>query len=340
MSRNFSTFTPKPYIGLPFAVTSQLGGPGAKVVPLNFDWKQYHAGTAQPNTIVTVGFQYNIGGPQPILDKVISVYIDNTGSDYPVYFICADTGYTVTVQPDAAGWYPVFTNQLLFNVAIAGVFDGNVPTTKVFISNSFIPPFTDPELQIVFPQYKGSPVIQRTNSLLPGFGAPALGDQVISNLFGYSNLSAPPSSSVLLPQQASGFYYITALSLKMLQAEASVASANLEFFATFFGYFGDIVNNIHIYDFVFPLYILGAGANNVYFPGQIFINGAQSGSDGSPADLLTISGMNLRLDARTNYGLVLTSVQLVKPNGTPTGNVLSAWSLLMSQFVCYTLNPT
>jgi hypothetical protein len=72
MSRNFSTFTPKPYIGIPYSQSALLG-PGAKVVPLNFDWLAYGGSSLVPNIIVGVNLQSAGTSPAPILDKVISV---------------------------------------------------------------------------------------------------------------------------------------------------------------------------------------------------------------------------------------------------------------------------
>jgi hypothetical protein len=55
---------------------------------------------------------------------------------------------------------------------------GLIPKTRIFVTNIFIPPYTDPELQVVYPLWLGSPAIQRTNALTPGFAPPALGDQL------------------------------------------------------------------------------------------------------------------------------------------------------------------
>jgi len=168
MSLSLAAYASVPYQGTPFAIPMQVAhGVGALCVPLSFNWLVYGASSQNQNIVVDV----NLGGNtvRAPLDLIRSIYIDNTNSPVPVYVQFIDTGFTITAQPYSTGWYPAFTNNnsnSIFKVAAFGFVTGNIPQTRLYITNVFAPPFTDIALPSALMEYLASPVIGGGSSIL------------------------------------------------------------------------------------------------------------------------------------------------------------------------------
>lgn len=81
------------------------------------------------------------------LGVVKSIYIDNTGSQQPVYCMATDTGFVITASARDAAWYPVITNNFEFLFVCEGMNAASLPTTKIFFANRQIGPYSDEEIQ-------------------------------------------------------------------------------------------------------------------------------------------------------------------------------------------------
>ncbi len=101
-------------------------------VPFLIDWSKYGASSLNP---VTIRIDLAIMGPANPLDKIRSVYIDNTFSVTPAYIFFPDTQFTVVCPPNAICMSPVFTNGLQAFVYATGFTDGSIPQTTFTLSN-------------------------------------------------------------------------------------------------------------------------------------------------------------------------------------------------------------
>ncbi|HEX3000474.1 MAG TPA: hypothetical protein VHR86_09600, partial [Armatimonadota bacterium] len=189
MARNFLSFPFAPYNG---AYTSKpfnngRGGQKGTLVAVDVVWSTYRAnggalGSANPNFCVTTNL--NTAGPNTVSGTwtIQSVYIDNEGVDFPVYVYFPDSLFAISCPANAAGWYEVYTNARQTLICGVGISDSAIAAaqrTRLFFTDAIMVPSLDEERPSSVPLYLGSPLIQRTNSLLPGFGPPALGDQTV-----------------------------------------------------------------------------------------------------------------------------------------------------------------
>lgn len=160
MSISLAGFPATQYIGSPYMQPMQIAGKAGKCVPLTFNWLAYGVGNALPALVVNINLQTNPQSPAPFLDQIRSLYIDNSGNPYTLIVQFPDTGFIVQAQPYATGWYPVFTNKFVLNVAVLG-FNNNNNNTQVdiFVTNVFAPPYTDAGLQSVLGLKLASPSI-------------------------------------------------------------------------------------------------------------------------------------------------------------------------------------
>jgi len=193
------------YIGTPYAIAIQLGGIQGKCVPLHFDWTSYGAPV---NKGVAVNVQFNLGTMSTsLLDKIRSVYIDNLNSNVPVFVQFPDTLFTVTAQPNSAGFYPVMTNDDNLTVAALNI-STPVPSCSIYVTNIPIPPYTDN--QISNAQFLASANLARSlNIQNSNYGTPALGDQFISVSFDCRIHNGNNSAQIFNTPRPSGFLYIT-----------------------------------------------------------------------------------------------------------------------------------
>lgn len=138
-------FPTQNYIGTPLGNPTGLCLPPVDGVPkytaLYIDWAQYSVGDARQNGGVTCDINQGVTTP---LDKIRSVYIDNTFSDVAIYVSFPDSKYTVVAPPGAIVCAPVVTNQFTVNVFGTGFTDDNLPNTNVFFLNVTLPGFVIP----------------------------------------------------------------------------------------------------------------------------------------------------------------------------------------------------
>lgn len=211
MSRNLNGIPALNYIGVPqSAAVNAIPRPQevVRAAPLFIDWNIYWQQLGHPAAL-SVAFNLDAITNVNALPAIRSVYIDNTNSAVPIYVTFPDTNWQVSAAPFTTVNLPVFTNGLKGLITAIGLTAGAIPQTRVQFSNQIISPFSDAEVQTVFPQYLGSPSIQRANALTPGFGPPALGDQLFSQIL---NCASPADRTAILGSPyPSGFLYLTSI---------------------------------------------------------------------------------------------------------------------------------
>ena len=135
--------------GVPFApydrqLISQAfkrGGKSGDLVSALIKWADYGVGSALSEFVVQVIFSQS--GTIPIGFKPLSVYINNLGSDLPIYVFFPDTGYEVVAPPNSEGWYPIIANALIAWIGGLNFQDGFVPVTTIFFTDLEIPPYVN-----------------------------------------------------------------------------------------------------------------------------------------------------------------------------------------------------
>lgn len=230
MSIDVSSYTQVPYKLTPVAWPVRIFDPPTiKPVScqLSFNWLVYFAAlNGAPNIAVEINI--NSGGTAQggVMDKVVTVKIDNSNSAVPILVNFPDSGDTVSCPPQSIVTLPVNTNGTRAFVIAQGLSVGFTPQTLVTFYNYFIPPSIDPVLQLTYPQWLGSPTIQRnTNQILtPGFGSPALGDQTVQYHFAMDAINTIPIFGTPRP---SGFIYITGIDVKLFLLVAGGTSEQL-----------------------------------------------------------------------------------------------------------------
>lgn len=286
-------------------------------VMLNFNWAVYFAAMNNASNIA-VDVDVNSGGTSQggVIDKIVTAKIDNSNSNVPILIWFPDSGDVVTCPPQTIATLPCTTNGSTCKIIAQGLNSGNLPLTNIIFYNYFIPPSVDPLVQLVFPQYLGSPTIQRGNFLTPGFGPPALGDQAATLNASFNNGSIGPLTNIILPA-TTGFYYVTAInvSMNLFRVQYAVAGANLSFadFSIFDMTSGQILLPLRVWN-------ASATSTSVFF-------------DVINTNLFNVKGMNLRLDATHNYGMILSNV------AAGTG-VIVTWAFEAFFWFSYTLNPS
>lgn len=282
MSTRYGTIPVLNYIGIPQSAPTGVCVPSTqtpKSVPLVIDWNTYWQAAGHPSA---VGIQVDLVGNTPTnntLDKIRSIKIDNTFSVCPLFIYFGDTRDTITCAPQTVVTLPVNSNDTKLVIYAENLTAGFLPYTVIHLFNVLLPPVIDPAVQVTYPQWIGSPTIQRGNILTPGFGAPALGDQFEVQSM---NLTTPSNPPLWGTPRASGFIYVT------------------DMFASFTGCFNSAA---------------GGGATQVIV--QIF--GTRTGilarcSCWAPIDTpppgtftaLSLTG-NVRLDATDSYNMLLLS---------------------------------
>lgn len=215
MARRFIGTGQVNYIGVPYTRPVPIchdpkGGVLNTAVPLQFDWNAYGASSVNSTVNVLVSLR-TPDVRSTLLGAIRSVYIDNTNSITPIYVYAPDTQYVATAQANSAGWYPLYTNGSDIWVIGVGFVTGQIPYTTIFVSDLFVPPYTDLELNQSVALYKASPAIQRGSAIYNSQYAPAaLADQVFCNGL---NMTVGGAFITVLPNVGNGFYYISAISL-------------------------------------------------------------------------------------------------------------------------------
>lgn len=93
------------------------------------------------------------------MGAIRSVYIDNTGSNQPIYLQATDTGFVITASPRDAAWYPIITNSNQFLCVTQGLQPASLPLTIMFFANRQIGPHSDPEIPEAVELRYASPII-------------------------------------------------------------------------------------------------------------------------------------------------------------------------------------
>lgn len=309
MSRNFTLIPAQQLTFRPQSFPASLLNPASikpAAVFVQIGWASYGGGSAKPDVNVLVNV--SVGGPRQPIDIIRSVKIDNLGNPNPVYVYFTDTADTIVAPPNTIVWEPVVTNQKVANVICLGMTDGATGNSTIYFTNFMISPYVDREVDQALSLYRGSTVIQRTNSLLPGFGVPALGDQTaFSDIFAQDPATLPPVANTILGP-ATGWYYITSMFISCRIGVAALASA------------GFVVVNGKFYD-------TGTGSVIVPYTATIVF-----GVLTSNAIVFQASDFNLRLDATHAYQFTIDSV-------ASNGPALASYYVRMFLWLSYSLNP-
>jgi hypothetical protein len=213
--RTFIGFGQSSYIGIPQSQAIKLSGIAGVAVPLLFQWISYGASTVVPNINVLVDMRTS---NCKALDQIRSVYIDNLGSDCPMYVYFPDTAYTVAAKPNSEGWYPVMTNSKVMWVIGEGFFTGDIPQTLIHVSNIPFVPSVNAEIDNAVALWRASPLITRGTSIYSSnLGIPALGDQFFSSgLLDFPSLG--DIQNLWNTPKLTGFLYITTLNVNCVFA--------------------------------------------------------------------------------------------------------------------------
>jgi hypothetical protein len=276
MSRVFIGFGQQQYIGTPYCRAMKLRGITGQIIPLLFQWISYGASTSKPNINVQVTLQSK--EIRNKLDQIRSVYIDNMGSNVPIYIYFPDTQYSIVAQPNSAGWYPAFTNDFVVWVIGEGFFTGSIPETRILISNLEIVPAVDIEIQQSVSLWKASPTINRGNNIFnTNFGVPSLGDQTVQATLDLTTLSAV--HNLFGTPYSTGFIYINSMYV----------------FTSGVG-FGPVQG-------VASVVIESTGAAGTLFAIPVFgpSNAVSNNWGGGNNTVLDIKGCNIKLDATQQY---------------------------------------
>lgn len=171
MARTFIGIRQLPYIGTPYATAVTLGDRMGVAVALQFPWLAYNASSL--NTNINVRVDLSAARVAQQLKKIRSIFIDNMGSDTPIYVNFPSTGYSVVAKPNSTGWFPVYTSDFIIQVVGLGFASGDIPTTTMLVSNLITIPSIDEEFGQAISLERSSPVI------IFGGGAPLLSASVI-----------------------------------------------------------------------------------------------------------------------------------------------------------------
>ena len=282
--RIFSGITQQAYQGTPGAQAIKLAGISGYAIPLLFPWLNYGASSLVQNINVNVDFDNKDCSK---LDQVRSIYIDNLGSDNPIYVNFPDTNYTVVAKPNSEGWYPAYTNARKMLVIGEGFLTNDIPITFIIASNIFIAPSVNNEIDVAISSWKASAQITKGTTIYnQNFGPPALGDQ----LYEVPNLSIGAVATIIPnlwnTALSSGFIYLTALDVSLSGVTSAAANGSV------------------------LLQLVSTGVGGV-FDDFFFQSGLAAGA--SIADVIKLrdwSGVNLKLDATQQWQLKVISTTL------------------------------
>lgn len=277
MARSFIGFGQQQYIGTPYSIPFDIYGKAGKAVPLNFNWISYGASSAVPNINVLLNVKF---GQAPLLQRINSIYIDNTNSNVPIYIYFPDTGYTIVQAPNSEGWHVACTNSFSFWVIAEGFVTGQIPSTVIIATDLPVQENTDYELQQQVALFRASQSITRGTTIYSkNVGAPFLGDQIEVD-----NVSLTmPSTVAILRQTSTGIIGITGVVAKGIQC------SNVGGFA------GCIVT-------------INSAEGTPLFSWDFTVT-AGSGS-AQDIDVFSLTGMNLILDATQHWQLNNTGANI------------------------------
>ena len=224
MTRLFSSTLTKPPIAKPIISPMKLYSPSTDqplFATALIDWNSYNNGGA----ISAVGVIYNLdqGATTAQIGRILSVYIDNSASNVPVYVSFPDTGFEVVCGPGDTTTQTVITSGVVAKVYGVGFTGGPQPLTTVIFCNQVLQPSAASDFATFTPLYFCS----TTNTLVPNntaYRSLAVGDYTIIgdaqiNATGTPVSNTPPARASF-PWPAgfskSGCYvYITAILLEI-----------------------------------------------------------------------------------------------------------------------------
>lgn len=211
---------------LPVKTSNALFGQQPRLPPTTvatqFVWTNYGAGTAQSNVAATVQMQTT--GPRQLLDKILSVRIDNLGNGVPVYVYFPDTNYTVVAPPNTVVWEKVETAQFSALVIGEGFTDNTVGSTAVYFCNFEVQPFIDYEFPQTTQLWLASSTITRGTSIYnQNFGVPALGDQTTSYLNALTSAVGVFENNLWGTPLSSGFIYLTHINVYVISGPQTIS---------------------------------------------------------------------------------------------------------------------
>jgi hypothetical protein len=289
------------YNGIPQGKATGICTPSTQqptVVPLSIDWNVYWQALNNPESL---GVNINLSGNSAngaTLDRIRTIKIDNTFSSCPIYAYFPDTQDVVSCAPQTVVTLPVNTNAQNMVLYAQGLTAGFIPYTIVYLFNVALPSVIDPAVQLVFPQWQGSTLIQRSNILTPGYGPPILGDQTIQYIINGSNFAdaGPYSTTIFDTPRASGKIYLQQLTASMIQ----FSSPGPEFGAC------DIIGSVsgRLYRFIVGT-LIGQNSNFVCYSGN---------------------SLNIPLDATETWTMQATKDLTTKPPVTYLGS--GFWTLV------------
>jgi hypothetical protein len=269
--RSFFGFGQVPYIGQPYAQPIKLTGITGRAVPLLFQWLSYGASSTVNNINVLVSLE---NAMCKALDQIRSIYIDNLGSDNPVYVNFPDMNYTIVAKPNSEGWYPVFTNARVFSVVGEGFLTGDIPQTFILATNIPQIPAVNVELDQAKSLLLASPVISRGTSIYnAALGTPALADQLNTPNINVGILNSVPLWGTPYP---SGFIYVNSIFLAPQGVTAAAAG-------------------------LFSLQFESTGVAGLLFTTTVLVYPTGIAAPSLPGNITFFSGANIKLDATQTW---------------------------------------
>lgn len=144
-----------------------IGNSKSLSIIANIKWYTYSiAGVMLGNSVPNFGVVVDMNSAQTNTVKLgwqcNSIYIDNTGNNFPVYVQFPDTNYTVPCQPNTSGWFPVITSARTAQVFALGMTTNDITalaSTLIFFSDETRIPYLDPEQQTALEYGIASPTI-------------------------------------------------------------------------------------------------------------------------------------------------------------------------------------
>ncbi len=113
-------------------VKSEMG-PNSVRIDINWEDAPYSASTLKP--VVAVAIDLLGSAVQTPLDKIRSVYIDNSNSITPIYIQFTDTDFVIQCPPRSVAWQPVLTGQQKAIIMGVGFVSNLIPKSRIHFTN-------------------------------------------------------------------------------------------------------------------------------------------------------------------------------------------------------------
>lgn len=154
-----------------------------RVIRADIDWRVYGVDIGAPGkpAIINPGVKCDLAqNAGQAMTGVKAVFIDNTDVSQPVYVRADDTGYMVACADYSSGWFPILSSGSEFTVFIENVVPAydDKSLTRVFFSNSPVPPYTHDQYNEIIPLSRVSGMGQ--------YAANVIGDKSSSSILDVS----------------------------------------------------------------------------------------------------------------------------------------------------------